>query len=552
MSNTVKLTQTVDDRDMVESLRRTVGMLDKMERKLDSTGKKGQKAGADTKSGFEGALGTLSKFGSAITGVGTLVQGVQKLGQALLDEYESIKQARGEAHNVQMSVAQAKREAMANVGAEHNARMTATVLGISLKTGATQEDVYKVVGGAASFRGNLSIDDAFAASEVAARIDNSSADAMKPMAEGILTVQKVAGGSTEDNAGFQMRMKAAATMSSNKDFAENIATATADMVRMENSVEDSGAFLAYLTHASGDSTGKSTRTAALQLAKQLQLAAPHEKGVIAQLDAVRNSPAIAKRLLGSQIPREYDAQTRAAIMSGKMTTDKGELTSEAKFTAAFASLLIDENSRSELERTRSKLGTVRGAASELHAFEAGERSDPLLLNAREVRRAEARVVDQQISNPSATAARVDELYQTSLRNQGWGSMSQWWSLGDGPVPHLAQLTGSGVDDAELRANQLKYAATIHRKKGDEAGALDLEATAAQIEKIREVMALREEARGNREQQSPEALGELAVAVRELKQVNQENTDATRENTRVTRDGGRGPEAPASAGLGRRD
>ena len=138
-------------------------------------------------------------------------------------------------------------------------------------------------------------------------------------------------------------------------------------------------------------------------------------------------------------------------------------------------------------------------------------------------------------------------------------MSQWWHLGDGPVPQLAQLTSTGVDDAELRANQLRHAASIRRKQGDESTAKELESTAGQIDRIAEVIGAREFARSQEDPNTPEKVGrkggsdaDVVAALRELRAAQLANTDATRENTNATRDGARGPAAPASAGLSRRD
>ena len=73
MSETVKLTQTIDDRDVVKAFQKQAALIDKIATKLDKVGKSGQTAGDRTAKGARGATTGIAKIGTALIAAGGAV-----------------------------------------------------------------------------------------------------------------------------------------------------------------------------------------------------------------------------------------------------------------------------------------------------------------------------------------------------------------------------------------------------------------------------------------------------------------------------------------------
>lgn len=516
--STVALKQTVDDREMAAYLTRTAAALDRLEGKLARVGRSGQRSGKETQDGFGGAMNQVTGFATAITGVGSGLQLAEKVASALKQELADIQQARSAAGDVQRGIAPARKEALLNLGVE-DADLLDAAVDRSARFGARRADLYTAASGAVSFRGELSKEQALEAVDVAAQIDPQSADSMKTVAEGILTVQKVLDDVTAfDVAAFEQKVKSQAAVSTSQDFSANIATGIADLSRLGSGVEESGALLAYLTQGSGDTTGKSSRTGAIQFARQLQQAAPFEEGILAQLEAVGSSPELRRRLLGSMMEGQtYDTATRQAILAGEKSTAKGELTGEAKMMATFAQLLNSAEARGVLQQRTRELGTVQGSGAEFQAILQQINQSGVNARVEAVRAAEAVAEGSQVNNPAALVEQAKQAYETTIRNAGYGSWSDRIFGDDGTAMFRsaksqvnfsregAALTDTGVDDIEVLANRARKFAGLEDNPLQEQALRDLQ----------------------------ETLNRLADEVRRAEESQRANTDATKENTNAT-------------------
>ena len=301
MSN-VKLTQTIDDREVVKAFQKQNQLLEKLSRNLDRVGKKGGQAGKQTKREFASATGSALKFAAAITGVGSVVGAIGVAARQLNAELANIRSRQREAANAQLSVAQFQRDALLNFGGKRGAQLNKAANAIAEQTGASRIGVFRAISTAASFKG-ASISDKFAFNAVreAARIQPDNPDAIVTIAQGILAQKKRSTGTAKQIAGFQLGIKRLSPVASDEEFAKNIATGIPDQVALGNTPEQSGALLAALGQSIGDPTGRVTRTAAINLSKQLQIALPNVPGgTFGRLNFIR-SPAGAKvrsRLLG--------------------------------------------------------------------------------------------------------------------------------------------------------------------------------------------------------------------------------------------------------------
>lgn len=342
MANTVKLTQTIDDREVVNALHSQLKLIDKIAAKLDKVGKSGRRGGRDTAQGFAGAAREVGKFIGAITGVGTVLGAAQLAVSQIRKEVEMIRSRQKDAGDTQVNVARAQREALLNLGPERAGKLNEVIDQIADETGAQRLDLFKTASVALSFKGrDLEDEDAFDAVRQAARLNPFDAEEQTSIAQGILAQKKKTGGTAEEVAGFQLAVKRASPVAASKEFSDNIAPGIADQIQFGSSAREAGALLATLGQGIGDPTGRITRNAAINFTKQLAQLAPEEQGTLARLEAIRNDPERRSHLLGVF---DEQMQREAAAASGDDSADPtGALTGEAKAFATMVALLQQQD-----------------------------------------------------------------------------------------------------------------------------------------------------------------------------------------------------------------
>lgn len=355
MGNTVKVTGSVDDREMLQAWQRQLKLLDRMEKKLDKVGRAGDKSGKRTQSGFKGALTQVTKFAGAI-GIVSSALGVARLvASQLRKEIDNIRSRQGDAGAVQVETARVQREALFNLGPERFEKLNNAVADIQGKTGARQVDLFKTASVALSFKGrDLKDEDAFDAVLQAARINPFDQEEQTAVAQGILAQKKKTGGTAEEVAGFQIAVKRASPVAESELFSTNIAPGIADLSQplFGNTPQQSGALLATMGQGIGDATGRITRNASINLAKQLQVLLPNEKGgTLGRLKKVSETEELRERMIGS-----LSKSMQKELEKGE-SGEKGELTGEAKAFATIIALLSEGNNKTKtlLQKTLADL-----------------------------------------------------------------------------------------------------------------------------------------------------------------------------------------------------
>ncbi|TWT49019.1 hypothetical protein KOR42_39350 [Thalassoglobus neptunius] len=341
MTNTVKLVETIDDRDVLEGFQKQNKLLDQMQRRLEKIDKASGKAGKTAKDGFANAGREVTKFLATVAGISTVMQGLDKLVVQVRREIQNIQSRQRGAADTQLEIAATQRNALKNFGGERGQALLDAIASISSDTGARQTDLYATASTALSFKGDsLTDQDAFDAVRVAAMLSPDNQQDQQATSQAILAQQKLTGGTAEQIAGFQIAVKRSSPVASDADFGTNVAPVIASSTQFGNTARQSGALAAAIGQGVGDPTGRVSGTAQINFEKQLAQLLPNvQGGTFARLDVIRQDDELRNRLLGSL--------DRAASEAG--TDDKGELTTEAKAFVALSNLLQkDSNATQEL------------------------------------------------------------------------------------------------------------------------------------------------------------------------------------------------------------
>ncbi len=347
MGKTVKVTGSVDDREMLQAWQRQLKLLDRMEKKLDQVGKAGDKSGKRTQSGFKGALTSVAKFAGAIGIVSTALGVARLVASQLRKEVDNIRSRQQDAGAVQVETAIAQKRAMLNLSDDRKQPLVDAVERTQKLTGAKQSVLYDTNSAALSFKGSKLTDEvAYDATLQAARIEPVDGEQQVSLATGFLAQIKKTGGTPAQIAGFQLLVKQASPVTEAGKFAQNIAPGIADLVALGDTPREAGTLLATLGSGMSDKEGSKTRTASTNFALQLKQKLPNvEGGTLGRIEAASQMPKLREELLGS-----LDKSVKEAIKKGEIG-EGGNLTGRAAVLPTLISLLQeDDNEMKQLMR----------------------------------------------------------------------------------------------------------------------------------------------------------------------------------------------------------
>lgn len=272
MSNIV-LTLTAADHQFVQKMLQAKAEAEKLGYAVELLDKKGAKAGQTLGGMAQNVTRDLGKAALQFAGIGTVMAGITSLASQLRAELDHIQQRRSEAAGAYKNIENPQQAAYMSLGV--GASMTPAQLDarIAKMAGATHEKrstLYAAASQALSARGNLSIEQALRAVEIAAKaFRGADAEEISRVTGGIIDHITKHGGSPEEAFGYIGSLFRTARVVRTPDLARNIIPGAATLADAGASPAEAGGLLAYLTHESKDPTGERSRTAAQTFAEQL-------------------------------------------------------------------------------------------------------------------------------------------------------------------------------------------------------------------------------------------------------------------------------------------
>lgn len=311
--NTISITMTSDDRDVVKSFTDQNAQIIRNQEALKKMGAAGRRSGQETKSGLDeaksSAVSVASSVGLITSGVGLATAAVR----TLIAEFQDLERRQDRAYRTQVDFATAVKQAILNAPDQTPAQVEATVQRISEATGASPRDAALAYSSAASAKGKLSPADAEEATREALRLTADLPDAQGTFAGVALDIRNLfPKAKAKDALGFSLALGSQARVVNPGDIAENLVPGAVDLARQGSSLRDAAGAIASITFGSGDTTGRSSRTAAIALDAQLRGAFPDIKGGIGeQISFLQNDPDARKAFFegGKFEGREVKAAT---------------------------------------------------------------------------------------------------------------------------------------------------------------------------------------------------------------------------------------------------
>lgn len=372
MASKVEIEWASNDTQVSRTLQKTERGLDLLARKLDRIEASSRKATDATTSGFEQSTQKIMQFAGAITGVGSALGAAMAVANQVQKELANLRAQQGKAATENLALAEVLPQTVRNAGGLLSAREVETsVSRISRATSVGETTVARALGDALSARGATNKAEALeavaatqAALTYAPELDPASAAAL---AGGSIDIQRRFGVKPEAALGFISRVGTQSRVVDLRNLIQNVSPALGNVTAFGGSAQEAGALLATLTSGTGDFTGASSGTAALQLAKQLS-----EAGYASPGEGIRALQADAKAREKFLKTASFEAKaspTIRALLTGGTAEAKGFAASAQAIgtfqqgAETFAKQIDEINKLSSVQLGRMKRGIDQAAGA---------------------------------------------------------------------------------------------------------------------------------------------------------------------------------------------
>lgn len=410
----------------------------------------------------EGSLGAmvskgtaeLGKFAAAATGIGSVIAGIMAIANQLKREYDNLVAKQRGAASGQLGIAEAQREASkALLSGDKTLSLDGLqerVSSISKSTGADQAAIYNAVASALGAKpAGVTDKEVLDAAEIAAKLSPTNSAALETNLSAFMFQKATTGGSFEDIAGYQMRLKALSPTKSEEAFARNIAPAIGRGMALGTSADEQSALLAYFGQKMGDTEGMVTANAVTTFEKQIFEATEGkvEGGTIDRLKWLQSAA-------GSKQRDKFLGPLGKAAKKGKDGEAFGIVGEAKAFTTMLG--LIKGDDIAALEGVKQQVGTTAGSGAFFQETMAQVDNLDLQKNARGDRLINARVQDMQARDIDAARGSISrEGLQKLLKTAGASDMAQKVALAQFELSSMGGTTAPAdalISKLESEAN----------------------------------------------------------------------------------------------------
>lgn len=439
MSESLVFDMTGDSKGAEAAFKRLQKENERLNRELGKTAEESVKA---QKKGMAMGQGIASSIGSAVASVFTL-QTALRLVSA---EWDNILRKQQKSASTTMTTADAKMSFNRNIGDVPQAERQwwdKTVMGIARRTGQKAANVYLAAGEASASQGTLNRNQLAANIEMGFRFSPDSREEAQAIAGGLGDLSSLTGsGNTMVNAAAMLAMGKQARVTSLRNINQNLVPGAIGAQGFGGTANESMALATTLTNLMKDTTGATSKTAAISIAGELDKvfgAAPSPADHIRKL---QQNPAMLKQFMGkASIPLE------AKIPFQQLATKGSD-----------AAKLFEQNI--------GGFAPNAGAAEAMvNRFLGGIANDPIQRTAQLARQMEANVANQELADQRGATAGVingqevdgGTRLQNALQraNVGWAQQKASGMLFNAQVAGGKDPAMAAVDILQQRVNVLE-------------------------------------------------------------------------------------------------
>ena len=312
-----------------------------------------KKAEAGESSFFETALSNTGAVLATVTGVGTVIAGVAAVAAQLRAEYDNLVNRQKSAADRQIDTAAAQHAAIAALGDDQDLnadQLTQEVLKISLDKQISPKVAFDAAAGGLSARAKLSSKEALDALSVAAEANPYSG--VSETTQSLLDLKNRFGGDQVNKTTMPQLMgvllggQQASRVKDSTAFATQSIPAITQLGAFKDSLQSSTALVAAMSSSMNDAMGSTSGTAAVKLAKQLEIALPKLPDTMSRIKFVQSEEGNSlRKKFFSPGPGKMDIEA-GAYKAVQELLSPGENSTKGNLEAALKAVPTTDTSES--------------------------------------------------------------------------------------------------------------------------------------------------------------------------------------------------------------
>lgn len=291
----VKTQFASDEKEVMAAINKMNAEMEKLiakNKKLSEDSAKGSKSSAGAMEGLaKGAIAAASGIATASTAM-----------SVLRHETEALYEFQSKAAQAQLSTADAQAKLFRSLGtisADQRKKVFADLNSIAKETGVTQRQLYNSASFAVAASGSNDSTAVTSAIRQAARLAPDNAAEMDATAAGLLDLTSLTGtNDAKKNMGFMLAMGAQTRVTSLDKINANLVPGALGVKGFGGSANEAAGLVDTLTELMKDPTGAVSKTAAINLAKNMEKMFPNiGNSPLENIKAIQNDPAMRTKFL---------------------------------------------------------------------------------------------------------------------------------------------------------------------------------------------------------------------------------------------------------------
>lgn len=254
--------------------------------------------------GIEKGLAASGQFLAAATGIGSVLGGLALVVNQIRKEYDYLKAGQQQAAESQVSLAEAERTAVFNLGSDTSLtpqQMGQALSQMSADTGVQRQPLTTLFSDMLSARGEMSARDVLPYLQAVAKAAPDQGG-LPILGGATLDLGKAFNLSPEQAIGFMLQTQGSSRVTSLEGLAQNVVPAILAVSKFGDSPEQAAELVAGLGQAGADVKGAMSGTAAVQLADRLSKVRGLDKlgSTAERIEAVRKSPRLQRAVFADE------------------------------------------------------------------------------------------------------------------------------------------------------------------------------------------------------------------------------------------------------------
>ena len=234
--------------------------------------------------------------------------------QFLKSEYDAMLERQNKSRDANITLAGAQEGLLDNLGGENAAGVFGRLRELSKGKGIDETKLTQALSETLGARADMSMASVFGAVESAAKLKTVDTSKIPVIASATLDVQKQTGMGTDEALGFLGQMQAQSRVKNMASLAENLTPGIGGVMNFGADRQTAAAILTSLSHGLGDTTGATSKTAGINLAKQLREFGGAGSNIAETIATIQSDEGVRANFFGKRDEGGFGATFEAAAL----------------------------------------------------------------------------------------------------------------------------------------------------------------------------------------------------------------------------------------------